>query len=601
MKRTITFLLVLSILLTSFACSSKQLPETFTPLEVKLKNAALSTFPSQKLNLTSLWDEVKALLTTSEWTENKTVTVNDDDLVITATDDDKNTYDFYRDSSVDQPVVVITRDGDNKAFSYTISVEVLDGFALYVQSSLVILILNSSALKSLKDIKQELRSTLDENVLKSIKSVLKIDQWVLSEYRDPEDGAKRFEIGNAVQDTITLYSATPQSFAIVTRSNQSALTFSIPNGTIEDLDVYLAGVYEEALLHMIEPESVYVGTKANFTEAKLVPLPQSAVELYLSASVSNSETYTKIDSSLINPNAKILFMTKNVNGTYTTVYADESTKITSDEWRFKVSVGKDPFHGPDNVAYTLFGWEAQTYYLLLALFLIESSEPLDLAVDTQTTYTFPHWDLGMSARLKTTVGKLNSSMLTYFNGLEANAQQTSFDLSQSSYFTLSFNLRTSSGTEYLFVGNGVFVDEDPKTPGAVYYQFDASTDFSSFHLEYLANLPITVNTSTIQITEYKIPDTQDWVKLTSTQANQISQLIQESSWSGSEHHYLGGGGDPDVILKTSTGDILTFLYYAGGEGYESEYVLFRVNNSGQYFIPLDEFEAIYTLFQTFLP
>lgn len=600
MKRTITFFLVLSILMTSFACSSKPLPETFTPLSVKFRNASLSAYPSQKLSLSDLWDDVEALLTATEWTENKTVTVATNDLILTVTDEKNNTYDFYDDSSADQPVVVITRNEDEMTFSYTISVELFEGFMLFMNQHFVQQSISITPIIGFHDTQNQERSIQDDSLLQEVKTLLRTQDWVLED--ETPEGVEVFTLWNRQNDGYSIFNATPQDFVIVTRYDQSKYIYTIPDDVITSLSEFMVENAQETISWEYTPVSIYVGNQTGFDENKLVVIPETTVASYLVKRQLSEDNYTPIDSTLINPDEPILFMTKNADGLYTTVYKSEVESIDIYDWTYLVSIGKDPFHGPENVAFKLFGATALMDYALLALFPLDSTATLDFKIDTQTTYTFPQWSVVGDTRIRETSGKLNQEMIDYLMSFESEASiQDFYDQTQSLLDAFQFTLTTSNGTMYRFVYDGVFVDEDPQTPGAVFYRFSKPNPYSFSKMEYLAKLPSNYDPSGIKITEYKVPDTNTWVALTSTQSDAISQLLKDATWYGSEFSFQWGGEDPNVILKTSTGDVLTFLYWASGDDQGQYRVIILINYDYRCYMPFEEFIEIFELFETFKP
>jgi hypothetical protein len=603
MKRTISFLLVLMVVLASFACTPKSEPNSFTPLEEAFRKVELLSLPNQSLYITDRWLDAKTILKEADWVSDDTVVDQNGELILTAMDTKDNTYAFYQATT---PYVVITRKSDKKTFGFTITPEILQEFEHYVRTELVIQTITGTLLSGLWDPISVDRTISESTFLESISTLLKFNEWELTSNLQPQNGTKRFLIKNKYNEEYTLYSASPKSFAVVTRTDQSTHTFIIPDSVIPELTRFVNDYTQTDMDAIPTPEKVYIGTRSGFSEDKLVTIPYESVANFLEKREINGEAFDQIDASLIDPDAPILYITLNTDGTYTTVYADEPDSQPFVEWYFKVSIGKDPFHGPENLAYSVMGNIALMDYALLALFPLDTNAALDFKIDTQTTYEFPKWTMEGGGLSKKMTGRLNADMINLLQAMESKATLANpYNSSASFWDVFKFTMKNSSGVVYTFISNGVFVDTDPTTPGAIFYRFDSFIGNSFFQLEYLTKVPATIDYSSIKITHYKIPDTQGddetWVELTSSQSQEISQLIQASTWTNSEFYFLGGGGDPDVILKTDKGDILYFLYWTEGGHEDFDYMVFLYNFNHRYYLPMDEFQEILTVFQSFQP
>jgi hypothetical protein len=194
-------------------------------------------------------------------------------------------------------------------------------------------------------------------------------------------------------------------------------------------------------------------------------------------------------------------------------------------------------------------------------------------------------------------------MIDYLNSLEEEATLDElFDPAYSLLGFFHFIVTSADGTIYRFVYDGVFVDEDPQTPGAIFYRFNEAVGYPYGQLEYFAKLPATTDLSTLTITQYYDEESQGaWIDLTAAQSEAISSLIQDSAWNGSLFRWVGGGPLPEMVLKTSSGEILYFLYFDVHQDQYKDYVLLRLSTGHWFYVPLDQFNDLFALFKTFLP
>lgn len=603
MKKTISFLLVLSIALTSFSCTTKPKPEPFTPLEFPFGMTILSALPSQNLNLVNTWPDFKALLEDCDWVEDATVVDWEGTEVLSAKDTRNNLYVFYT-RTEDEAFVIVTRKDDKQRFGYRLNSASFTSLYQHLGERLLEQSLRSAQLSQVQDIIAPYRSTTNREQLDLIFRMLLPETWIRVTDKSPEDGIKVFEFTTALQDTYTFYSASVP-FVIVTRLDSSTYTFSIWSELLTDIETNLQEYFVESLATSRPPTAVYIGTRDAYDDLKLVPLSDEVIQTLQVHKESYGDWIVEpLDHSSINPNAKILCMTKNVDGTYTTLYDDPSLKVTNSYWTYKISVGPNPFHGPDNKAFAVIGEEAQAFYAIVALYPISDSSIEHFELSTSTTYTFPHHIRELYGRTLTTTGKLNSAMITALSNLESAMVQADLDIFMSGSITFQLKLKNDQGVEYYFQENMVIIDEDPKTPGAVYFQFSNNHAFDAYLLEFLAQLTISGTHDDLVITQIKDPASENdaitWITLSEAQSLEISDLVQSSSWYVS--YYLLGErlGNPEFMLKTTSGAEISFYYTTTNPADATKaYVHFSFQNR-LYSMPIDQFNAILERYQSVL-
>ena len=626
MKRIISYLLVLAITLASFACTSKPKPNPFTPLQHELITAVITDTLDQTLKVQWVHQELVTALDAQSWVSDASLLELTKVYHVEVEDEIGDIYRLYASSESDTGYYLIAlRKSDQQRFAYTIPKSAAEAFlavlADYTESIQVL----QYPLLSLTSISDPYYPVTQPSKLDTLSRDLNPRYWIRVDWNVPQETYKRFVAVDDQNTTYTFYEGSELNadygIVVVDRADQSQLLFKISQSVLLILDKAIADEkelhgddYYSRLLKAYVPQHIYLGSASSFDSSKLISLSTDVVELF--------QTYTEqyIWSTLpttatIDTQAKLLFMTKSVEGLYLSVYAPQAT-YTDHGYVVIVSYGQDPFDGPNNDVFTLPMNSGMDLYRTLALSPIESSTALDIDVDTNATFSFPFFDMEFVIRTETFEGNLNSAMIDYLHDLQALDWTVSsietVEAALGSINPFSLIITASNGTRYMIPTEDyeIIVDTDPTTPGALVYKVDIES-MRRFgnpieDLEFLAQFDSDLPFTSLKITDYRRfnVDTIDVVPFTNAQSDAISALFNASTLYLKTYTPFIFAPSPTASFKTSSGYNLSFYAYGLPTLDSTRFGLVLISHDDSllnaYYMPIEEFTAIIDLYKSYL-
>jgi hypothetical protein len=380
--------------------------------------------------------------------------------------------------------------------------------------------------------------------------------------------------------------------------------------------------YYRNLLKSYFPTQVYLGDTDSYEDSKLNDLPSLVTELF-NARLNTLSYYLSEFTGTFDPQAEVLFIARNEDGTYLTVYALPSTaSLDGSEDFCLVSMGKHPLANSENQLFRMWIAEVQRLVFTLTLSPTDESKPLELSVDVNDSVEFPAFNMDFEVRYQSYSGKLNQAMVDYLKSMEA-LDWTPLSLEEVAENSIlgyqsSVIITAANGTRYIlpYNSNVLIVDEDPLTPGALVY----TTTYESLRtlgdveatLEYLAQLESDYAFSSLKITNYTLysvddetgEETFEDVAFTDAQSSALTALILDTQLFKKTYQNISWGWNLKALFSTSTNLTIGLRATRYSES-DPLYAVITINDpdnqiSGDYFISFDDYKAILELYLSYL-
>jgi hypothetical protein len=618
------------LVLTLASCSTKPKPEAFVPLQSTLISVVYPDKPDQLLKIEWIHTEAIAVLRGDAWIRDPSVLNQEGTLIVQVKDQARDLYQFY--TSKQNPsmsYVIVTQKKDDSRLGFTLPSSTLDDFLIVLRDYAESIKVLSYPLTSIEDVLNDGHPIQNLPLLSSLNNALMPQSWIRVNIDVPMATQKRIVLTDDHGDTYTFYTdaGTTEQYCliVVDRNDQSQQIFSASFEVLNILSRFLTkhplddNDYLSQLLRTSVPVSVYLGQSGDYAESKLIELSTSVIGLFQDYA-RFAYAYNRPNSRPFDPLAKVLFMIKNEDGNYLTVYTAPSTILDlntdSDCW---VSFGKDPFDGSHNEHFLMDITTVYQFHQRIAWSPNGEIKDLDFLVELNDAFVFPAFFTGGmgDGRYTTYTGQLNQGMVDYLNDLE-QLDWSVVTLDQFSTFMeypASLIITTSSGTQYMIAEtrNQIIVDEDPSTPGAILYRLIDSSNLVSngnmiYDLEYLAQLESGVDLSTLRITGYLIthPDDESIELLTysSSESQTLTDLLHSSTL------YLKTY-DPFTWFRyfeaqfDLSDDLQLGLFYLTSQKEDYPYGLISLYNKrteafNVYYMPMEDFQVLLESYRSFL-
>ena len=626
MKRIITFLLVLSISLASFACTAKPKPEPFKPLQGELSSVVYPDNPYDKLKIDWIHAELIEALDGSKWVHNDDFLDQGGIFTVQLNDKKGDIYRFYAPSNGQSDYfVLVTQASNNERIGYVIAQAAFESFLSVLDAYVQSITLFQNPFVSVTAMDMPTIVLTNSFLLDSIRRTLEPEPRIRINAITLSERNKRFVLVDDHEDTYTIYEDTQSSvnntIIVVDRADQTQLVFRTNNAILNALerildnrDYYLNDYFAQ-VLGLFQPHYVYLGDSTTIDDAQLKALPTRVIELFNTQSEVDTFLYQPITEFIKSTN-DVLFIAKSVDGTYLTVYTFPSTdSLIVQGGSCWVSIGNKPFADADNVNFKIRITQAMRLFHILALSPTDQSKPLSIQVDEYSTYAFPIFDTDFETRPQAYEGSLNPAMIDYLQDLEAldwNVMSFDESIGQMIYgFPYSMIITASNGTRYYLPHNSnqLIVDEDPLTPGAMVYTttFDAIRSLGDIigNLEFLAQLESDHDFTDLDITHYtvfKSDETTETVAFTKAQSAALNTLLKNASLTKKTYSAFSWGRIPAARLISSN---LSLVFYPEPFREDNRYGVVHIydetdSSLSVYTMPIDEFDALLDLYRSYL-
>lgn len=634
MKRTITFLLVLCITLASLACTVKPepKPDPFIPLQYELTSAMDPANSSIELRIRWIHAELIETLNGSSWVQKDALLNQGGIFKVQLSDQNGDTYRFFEPgSNQTEYFVSVTQASTSQRRAYVISKSTLEALLSELESysrSLQVLQYPLVLLMSMEMPNTPLTNT---TLLESLKRSLSPDLWIRINDITQAESNKRFVLVDEQGDTYSFYEIAPNAqstVVVVERANHTSMMFRVNRRLLDELadlmsrsaDEIIDQYYRNLWVNFV-PTQVYFGSSSLYDDSKLVSLPSKVTQLF---GTRANTVYAYITEVTEHPDAQseVLFIAKNEAGDYLTFYAPPNDSLDSSNNFITVSFGKHPLAHAENVYFGIWFGEAIRLLNTLAYSPTEETKPLVLTMAVNDPFVFPAFDMDWEIRKRSYSGNLNSAMVDYLKRLEALAwTQQSFEqmATMTTYGEAhSVIVTASNGTRYIlpYNSNYLIVDEDPLTPGALVY----ATDYESLRtlgdleasLEFLAQLGSDFVFPDFTVTHYTLrfvdeatdEETFTDFALTSAQSAELTALIKTVTLFKKTYNNVSWEWSFEALFTASANLKIGLRYIFPLESeslYGVIYVADSTNNIyGDYFISIDDYNAILELYRSYL-
>lgn len=634
MKRTITFLLVLSIAMTTFACTSKPKPEpeTFTPLQNQLVSAVYPDQPDQNLRINWIHAELLETLNGSSWTLNDALLDQGGLLRVQLTDVKSDVYRFYAPANGQiKAFVSVTLHEDGRRVAYELSESIITTLMTQLEDYAESIRVLQSPLVSLTAVDQPVK-LVNDYLLESLRRKLLPEQWALVKWSTQLESNKRYVLLDEQGDTYSFYdiaSNAQTAYVTVERADKTQLMFRVNSLLLDELDhlmelsadVAVSQFYTDLLKAFI-PKSVYFGPKAAYDESKLVELPADVIELFHLRASSSAYSYLDLTEPL-DPTTEILFIAKSEDGTMLTVYDHPSSKpLPWNDSSCIFSIGKYPLGDSRNITFEGWLYDGIRLYHTLALSPTGEDKPLSIEVDVNATFTFPVFDMDYEVRQQAFSGQMNQAMVDFLQTVEtldwSLVTMEDVKLREGIGYPYSVIITSTRGTRYLisYGSNELIVDEDPLTPGALVYTvpFDSLRSLGSIpdRLEYLAQLTSDYAFTNLQLDHYTLSsldestneDVFEEIPFTEAQSSALATLIVNATLYKKTYANARWAWHYDAYVVTTTGVKIGLVDLYPFQGEPAYGVMTIIDSSqsidGNYFISVEDYNAILELYRSFL-
>jgi hypothetical protein len=605
MKRIITFLLVLSIALASFACTSNS--NSFTPLQNTIVSVEDHLHPQMSATHSKVSDIIN-VINTDEWIETTVRSTSPIGLLYTMTDSKGDLYQFFTGST---RYLLITRRGGTK-FAYLYPDELLQSIDDYLAE-----LINSDPNSDLFiPLRHDLVSvtaydrpeySTDSPRIKPLRGRLSPTQWKSSAPIDPKTGKIYYSLIDAVGDRYDFYDGDFE-FIIVTQADSSTHSFTSDLYQITAMTNFLDALYSDP---KIDEKRTYMFTTADlsvFDDSKLITaLPEefdTIQETLLYITEQPTLEANQLESVLTGPT---YFTLKDDKGTYVTLYKSLYESTIDCDFQgsicYIVSVGTSA-NGSSNAYYGIDPWMANGLISTVVYPAISGSSPLDLKA-----YTFTQVDIYQALYmynyiLEPVSRPYNNQFKAIMDTLSTSTWTLVTDVDESMVFQrirLSTNTTTTLYLAANEMGNSVYVvvDEDPSTVGAYYYRRSTNPWATNFLMDftYAAQIPLKeapVIDPIKSINDYD-PDAAcyselPYITLSSSQSASITALLKPETWTEVNYmEYERFSCNERVILKVDDNRRYVFDYFSDSD--TRPYVRFFYDRK-QYFMPKSVFMEI---------
>jgi hypothetical protein len=633
MKRIITYLLVLSIALASFACTAKPEPESFKPLQNELVSAVYPEKSIDGLPIRWIHSELIEALDGSSWVKKDALLDQGGVFTVQLNDQSGDIYRFYAPGNgKNEYFVRVTQASDDDHQAYVISQSAFEALLSTLEHYVETIKVFQYPFASLTSMDSPTKPLTNTYLLESLKRSLSPDLWIRVEEASQPESNKRYVLVDEHGDTYTFYeiaSNAQTAYVTVKRADQTTMMFRVSSTLMSELSNLMTGAvddivdqYYRNLLQSFIPKQVYLGSASTYDDSKLMELSTQVSELF-SLRTHQVSYYLTESTHLIDAQSEVILIAKNDAGDYLTFYALPESEFLSSSTNFiTVSIGKHPLADPSNAVFGVWFGEVYRYVDALTHFPNGETKALDLAVEVNDSISFPAFDMEWEVRARSYSTTLNAAMVDFLKKLEALewTQQTFEEFSAADNFGSAHSviITASNGTRYIlpYNSNLLIVDEDPLTPGALVY----STSYESLWalgnveatLEYLAQLNSDYAFSNVKITQYTLRfedlETGDETfvdyDFTEAQSSALSALINALHLTKKTYRMASWGWNLEALLSTSTNLTIGFrnTYPLVGEALYGVITIYDPDNniSGEYFISVEEYNAILELYLSYI-
>ncbi len=635
MKRIIAFLLILSILMTSFACTAKPEPEPdpFTPLQNEFVSAVYPAKSIDGLAIRWIHEDLIEVLDGSSWVQKDSLLDQGGVFTVQLNDQNGDTYRFFAPGNgLSEYFVSVTEASTNQRRAYVLQQSVVEGLLSTIEEYAQSVQVLQYPLVSLASAEYPTTPLTNTYLLEPLKRTLGAELWVRVNVTTPLESLKRYVMVDEQGDTYSFYviAANAQyAYVKVDRADQTSMLFRVRSIVLDELATLMdrsvddiVNQYYQNLLKSYFPTQVYLGDTDSYEDSKLSDLPDQVSYLF-NTRLNTLSYYLSEFTGTFDPQAEVLFIARSEDGTYLTVYALPPTvSLDGTEDFCLVSMGKHPLAHSENQLFRMWIAEVQRLTFALTLSPTEESRPLELSVDVNDSVEFPAFNMDFEVRYQSYSGKLNQAIVDYLKKLEAlDWTPLSFEeVGENSIlgYQSSVIITAANGTRYHlpYNSNVLIVDEDPLTPGALVY----TTTYESLWalgdieatLEYLAQLESDYAFSTLKITSYTLysvddetgDETFEDVAFTEAQSAALSALILDAKLFKKTYDNMSWGWNLSMLFSTSSNLTIGLRAPRYGES-DPVYAVITINDpdhqiSGDYFISFEDYNAILELYLSYL-
>ena len=376
------------------------------------------------------------------------------------------------------------------------------------------------------------RSIHDRTVLSSLRTAFDVSTWTKSDTLSAGNGTLRYTLTDSYGDRYDFYSGSPD-FVLVTHKNV-VRAYALADDQMSVVEDFLL-----ALEPQFDDVFAYLGSREGFETSKLTLVRKSLLER-ANTLFDDFETYDgdcAVDSSSLNTNG-VRMILRDSDNRYLTVY-DTYVRCGQDFY-VPVSAGNTPFGDDGNVFKAMVPDGIIDFETALRFPMVFSSNSFDfdsleislveiLPTAVDPTYVSASIEYSTNAMANTILDQALSGTWTLLDNLEST-----------SLFP-RIKLTTKNGSHIYLCGYDelvILVDEDPNTPGAVYYTKAESPQVGPVirSLSFAANRSISFDLSAIVITQITNTMGDDQlIELTPEQSEAITTLFTSAVWINGNH------------------------------------------------------------------
>lgn len=571
MKKIMNWFLVIIVVMSMVACGKKAEPESFTPLDldstiVTIVDHAHPELSSTRTSVAYIRDTLEA----STWIKTE-LSSSDGTLVYTMLDSKDDAYDFYDGS---QDFVIVTRK-DKSKFVYAFDKPILTLIGDYLTE-----LASYDPNEGFRPFRYDFVAFTDFmipgavfplSVIQNLRNILTFSVNASSVSIDPSSARLRYTITDIMGDRYDFYNA-EKDFVIVTHADLSTLVYIIDTDGLDTIHNYLASFLNNPVFTDHRTYQYYQGDLEGFSDEKLI-------DVFADQNYDIQKSLFTISYYLLTDSQKIIDATagpvqlilKDDQGTYIFMYLNSVIDLFDTD-ALVVSVGKS-LDGTDHRFYVTDYYYGYHLITEVAYPAINGSTEFDLS-----SFTFKQVEIlkngSIYSHIKDSVSKPYDFRFKAIIDRYATVKWEYVTEVDETLTTVVVKMKTSTKAMiYLATGIGVMylvLDEDPSTPGAVYYQATTNDELYDWIkiFNYAAQIPLPEVPSigkVISVNDYDSANTgeggdpEKMIDLTPAQSESITALLKPSTWTAVNYYDYEYYLENEVLsLKTDDGSRISF-------------------------------------------
>lgn len=593
MRRIIMLFLAVVIVMTTVACGKKEDPEPFFPLDIDSTIVSIVDHANPELSSTrTSVAYIREALEASKWIKTS-LSSSEGTLVYTILDSKEDSYDFYDGS---QDFVIVTRQ-DKSKLAYTFDKPILTLIEDYLNE-----LAEYDPNAGFRPFKYDFVSFTDYSIpgavfplslIQNLRSKLTFAVNVSSVSIDPTSGILSYSVTDIMGDHYDFYRA-EQAFMIVTHTDLSTRVYTIDVYGLDTMNNHLATFLNNPVFTDHRTYQYYQGDLDGFSDEKLIDVFANQND-DIQKSLFTISYYPITESQKIQDAeaGPVQLILKDDQGTYVFMYTN-SVKDMFDSDALVVSVGKS-FDGTDHRFYVTDYYYGYHLITEVAYPAISGSAAFDLS-----SYTFTQVEIlkngNIHSYIKNSLSRPYDFRFKAIIDRYATVDWEYVSEVDETRTTVGVKMKTNTKTMiYLAIGFGIYLvlDEDPSTPGAVYYK--ATTNDKQVYdwmkaFNYAAQIPLPEVPSIgkiISVNDYdpaytgENGDPGKMIDLTPTQSDTITALLKPTTWTAVNYYdyeyYL-----ENEILSFKTDDGKRISFDVTTTDYDRPYVRFFIYQEPQW-------------------